>query len=487
MFAALIPVLTIIHFVAILSICLYGFHRLWLICCLYSPQKSEKAIPAPYAPPEDFPFVTVQLPLYNECFVVERLLDAAARLDWPRNRLEIQVLDDSNDDTCRLVDAKVKWWRRKGIAISVIRRSYRGGYKAGALSNGLKMARGEFIAIFDADFIPPADFLHSNIPWFRNCKIGMVQARWSFCNTDHSWLTGIQSLMLGAHFSIEHRVRYQRGFFFNFNGTAGIWRRCAIDSAGGWQPDTVTEDLDLSYRAQLAGWRFVYREDYHVPSELPVTMSALRTQQQRWAKGSIQTARKILPILLKERLPLAIKIEAVNHLTANIFWLLGMIAILTLYPSIIWRVSITTKQLASIDLPLFMVSSGAIVGYFLLYSINSRSKKLRYVFLLPALSIGLAPGISLSVLKGLIRSGGVFKRTPKFGIKKNGRLPRLTSLYHQKNIPYIFLNAALFAYCLLPILFAWEKGTWLSVLLSLLVPFGFALALIKDIRESFYL
>lgn len=484
--SAAIPVLGVIHFVALFSVCLYGLHRLWFIFCLYKQRRSKTAKPAPFAAPEEFPIVTVQLPLFNERFVAQRLLDAAARLDWPRDRLDIQVLDDSDDDTCQLVDARAAWWREQGVDMVVIRRPDREGFKAGALANGLTTARGKFVAVFDADFIPPPDFLRSTLPWFRDRGVGMVQARWSFFNANHSWFTGIQSLMLGAHFSIEHRVRYQQGLFFNFNGTAGVWRRCAIDAAGGWQADTITEDLDLSYRAQMAGWRFVYLDNCDVPSELPVTMSALRTQQQRWAKGSIQTARKILPVLMKKHLPLAVKIEAVAHLMANIFWLLGMIAILTLYPAILWRVGIGLQQIISIDLPLFLVSTGAIMSYFLLYWTLSKSKKLRYVFLLPALTIGLAPSISLSVLKGMFQSGGAFERTPKFGMRERDRMPVLSFLYHQKNMPYIFLNAVLFIYCLLPIVFSWQRGTWPALALLLLVPFGFSLVLIKDIRESFY-
>ena len=481
----MIPALTAVHFVALLALCLYGLHRLWLIRCLYQSKGSETSTPAPFAAPEELPSVTVQLPLYNERFVAERLLNAAASLDWPAERLEIQVLDDSDDDTCRLVDARVAWWQQQGIAINVVRRSNRDGYKAGALANGLATARGEFVAVFDADFIPPADFLHATMPWFRDQGVGMVQTRWSFCNADHSWFTGIQSLLLGPHFSIEHRVRYQQGLFFNFNGTAGVWRRGAIESAGGWQSDTVTEDLDLSYRAQLAGWRFVYRDECQVPSELPVTMAALRSQQQRWAKGSVQTARKILPRLLKARLPLAVKIEAVAHLMANMYWLLGMIVMLTLYPAVTWRVGIGLHQVLRIDLPLFLATSGAIMSYFLLYSIRSGSTKLGHLCLLPALTIGLAPSISLSVLKGLFRAGGEFERTPKFGVRGREQVPGLAFLYHQKNLPYIFMNGLLFLYCLLPVVFAWRRETWFAVPLFLLFPFGFALVVVKDVGESF--
>jgi cellulose synthase/poly-beta-1,6-N-acetylglucosamine synthase-like glycosyltransferase len=483
MLATLIPLLTIIHFVALLGLCCYGLHRLWLLRCLYTSGRETPA-PVPYVDPATFPRVTVQLPLYNERFVAERLLDAAARLDWPAERLEIQVLDDSDDDTGGLVDARVARWQGEGVNIVVVRRAERDGYKAGALANGLATAQGEFIAVFDADFIPPTDFLQATLPWFRDGGVGMVQTRWSFCNRDHSWFTGIQALLLGPHFSIEHRVRYQQGLFFNFNGTAGVWRRSAIDSAGGWQADTVTEDLDLSYRAQLAGWRFVYREECQVPSELPVTMAALRGQQQRWAKGSIQTARKILPRLLTARLPLAVKCEAIAHLMANIYWLLGMVVMLTLYPAITWRVGIGMHQILRVDLPLFLATSGAIMGYFLLYTVRSGSRQFGSVLLLPALTIGLAPSISLSVLKGLFRPGGEFERTPKFGVTGRERLPGLAFLYQQKNLPYIVMNVLLLLYCLLPLFFAWQRQTWFALPLFLLFPCGFALVLAKDIGES---
>jgi cellulose synthase/poly-beta-1,6-N-acetylglucosamine synthase-like glycosyltransferase len=234
----------------------------------------------------------------------------------------------------------------------------------------------------------------------------------------------------------------------------------------------------------LAGWRFVYREECQVPSELPVTMSALRSQQQRWAKGSIQTARKILPRLLTERLPLSVKIEALAHLMANIYWLLGMIVMLTLYPAITWRVGIGMHQILRVDLPLFLATSGAIMSYFLLYTVRSGSRKFGHVLLLPALTIGLAPSISLSVLEGLFRSGGEFERTPKFGVRGRDRIPGLAFLYHQKSLPYIVMSCVMLCYCLLPVIFAWQRETWFAVPLFLLFPFGFTMVLVKDIGES---
>jgi len=476
-------ILTVIHFLALSTLCLYGLHRIWLIWSLLRTSV-EPPLPDRSAGQGEIPLVTVQLPIFNERFVARRLLDASACLDWPVDRLHIQVLDDSNDDTSSVVDERVAFWREQGIDMEVIRRDSRKGFKAGALANGMAKARGEFFAVFDADFIPPSDFLAATIPWFQKGEVGMVQTRWGFCNSDHSWFTRLQSLLLGPHFSIEHRVRYLRGLFFNFNGTAGVWRRAAIESAGGWQSDTVTEDLDLSYRAQLAGWQFVYRDECRVPSELPVTMAALRSQQQRWAKGSIQTARKILPALLKSRLPLKVKVEALLHLTANIYWLTGMVVILTLYPAINWRVGIGLHQILRLDLPLFLAASGAIIAYFVFYALRTREIPVRDIPLLPALTIGLAPGISLSVIKGLFSSGGEFERTPKFGITGRERIPGLAFLYHRKSLPYIFLNGALLLYCLLPVLFAWKHHTWFAVPLFLVFPLGFVLVLTKDITEA---
>jgi cellulose synthase/poly-beta-1,6-N-acetylglucosamine synthase-like glycosyltransferase len=270
-------------------------HRIWLLLCWYHERRRKNPAGTDQLPEQRtyFPFITVQLPVYNERFVAARLIDATAGLEWPRENFEIQVLDDSDDDTRQIVDDAARYWNQRGITIHVLRRTERSGFKAGALRYGLTKAKGELIAVFDADFLPNADFLLRSAPYFIDRKTGMVQARWGFLNAEHSWLTAVQSLLLGQHFSIEHFVRFRRGLFFNFNGTAGIWRREAIESAGGWLSDTVTEDLDLSYRAQLKGWRFVYLDDIVVPSELPVTLAAFRTQQQRWAKGSIQTAKKI--------------------------------------------------------------------------------------------------------------------------------------------------------------------------------------------------
>ncbi len=476
---------TAIHFIALAGLSFYGIHRLWLLVCWHreSRRKSLAVIP-PLLTGQELPVVTVQLPLFNERFVAERLLNAVAGLDWPKERLEIQILDDSNDDTGKIVDERAGYWRKKGIDVKVLRRGHREGYKAGALNYGLAQARGEFLAIFDADFLPDAEFLRRTLPFFSDKKIGMVQTRWGFLNAGHSWLTGIQSLLLGPHFSIEHWVRCRRRLFFNFNGTAGIWRRKAIELSGGWQYDTVTEDLDLSYRAQLAGWRFVYLDDVVVPSELPVTMASFRSQQQRWAKGSVQTARKILPRLFSSTLPAAVKAESLAHLLANFGWLLGAIATLTLYPAIIHRVGIGPYQLLRLDVPLFMGTSFAIFLYFLVYKNKLKGDvSFTRLLLLPVLSIGMAPSIALAVLEGLFGRGGIFKRTPKFGVNAGERLPGLAFLYRQRSIPYLIINTVFFAYCTLPVVFACQRQTWGAVPFLTIFPLGFLLVILKDLEE----
>lgn len=477
---------TIVYFAAMAGLALYGIHRMWLLYCWFHEKRVNRLQDTVQTPAQlsSFPFITVQLPIYNERFVARRLIDASARLKWPREKIEIQVLDDSDDDTKQIVDEAVCYWNQKGIAIHVLRRNARSGFKAGALRYGLERAKGELVAVFDADFLPNDDFLLRTTPYFSDQKTGMVQARWGFMNTEYSWLTAVQSLLLGQHFTIEHFVRFKKGLFFNFNGTAGIWRRQAIESAGGWRSDTVTEDLDLSYRAQLMGWRFVYRDDLVVPSELPVTMASFRCQQQRWAKGSIQTAKKILPRLIASRLPVRVKCEAAAHLMANFCWLLGTVITLTLYSTITWRVSIGPYQMLRLDLPLFMMTSIILFLYFFIYIVIAEKKKtFGRLLLLPVLTIGIAPSIAVSVIKGILSNGGDFHRTPKFGIRGRERLPILASLYRQQSLPYIMMNTALFLYSLLPLVFVCQRGTWLAIPFVLLFPLGFLLVVWKDVIE----
>lgn len=476
-------ILTIIHFASLGGLLFYGLHRLWLIACWYK-ERSNNCSVVSLANMGDLPAVTVQLPFYNERFVAARLIEYVARLEWPKDKLEIQVLDDSNDDTRGIVDETVNRLVVEGLNIKVFRRAHRKGYKAGALQEGMGHATGEFIAIFDADFLPQPDFLVRTVPWFSDPKVGMVQARWTFLNAEASWLTGVQSILLGPHFGIEHRVRCGRNLFFNFNGTAGIWRRSAIESAGGWNADTVTEDLDLSYRAQLQGWKFIYCDDIEVPSELPFTLAAFRSQQQRWAKGSIQTARKILPRLLSSRLPFSVKAEAAAHLLANLGWLLGALITLTLYAAITWRVGIGPYQLLKFDLPLLAGTSIAILMYFFAYAlVCGPNRSLRWLPILPVFGIGMAPSIALSVIKGAFSSGGYFERTPKFGLQGNQPPPLAAFLYRQKAIAYLIMNTMFLCYSLMPVVFSWQRGTWLAIPFLMLFPAGFALVILKDFAD----
>lgn len=473
----------VLHFLALGGLAVYGLHRVWLV-------HNWRRIPPPTVPEGvagPCPRVVVQLPLYNEPYVARRLIDAAASLHWHAACLEIQVLDDSDDDTCAIVDAAAATWRQQGSQVNVLRRPQRQGYKAGALAYGLQRTTAELVVVFDADFVPPADFLQRLYPSFREKRVGMVQARWDFLNRDYSLLTRLQALLLGPHFSIEHYVRCHSGRFFNFNGTAGIWRRQAIEDAGGWQADTVTEDLDLSYRAQLAGWRFVYRDDVAVPSELPVTLSAFRQQQQRWAKGSLQTACKLLPRLWRAPVSRQIKIEAGFHLLANLGWLLGTLLALTLYPAILVRVGVGPYQLVRLDVPLFLASSGAILFYF--YSYLRWQHKRRQWWLLPLLplfTLGLAPSLAGAVLGGVGRRGGVFRRTPKYGVlagSRSGSWRLWQGLPLGRSWQPLLCNLVMAVYLCLPLLFAWQRGTWPAVPLLLIFPLGFAWLVYLDSRE----
>ncbi len=320
-----------LYFGCLLVLSAYGAHR-WYLLWLYRRHRRDDATPARRFDP--LPRLTVQLPLYNEMYVAERLIDAVCALDYPRDRLEIQVLDDSTDETREIVSAKTAACAARGFDIVHLHRTDRAGFKAGALEAGLRVAKGDLIAIFDADFVPQPGFARELVHHFTDERVGMVQARWGHLNADYSPLTRVQSMLLDGHFVIEHTARNRSGRFFNFNGTAGIWRRRCIEDAGGWQHDTLTEDLDLSYRAQLEGWRFVFLPDHIAPAELPLEMGAFKSQQHRWAKGSIQTARKLLPRIYRSALPWYVKLEATVHLTANIGYVLMVLLALLIVPAV---------------------------------------------------------------------------------------------------------------------------------------------------------
>jgi cellulose synthase/poly-beta-1,6-N-acetylglucosamine synthase-like glycosyltransferase len=368
----------------------------------------------------EYPEVTVQLPIYNEVYVVNRLLEATCNIEYPLDKLEIQVLDDSTDETTVVIAEVVKKYRDLGYEIKHIHRTNRQGYKAGALKEGLVTARGEFVAIFDADFVPKSDFLKKTLPYFSlDQKIGMVQTRWEHLNSDYSLLTRAQAMALDAHFVIEQNVRNKAGFFINFNGTGGIWRKACIEDAGNWHADTLTEDLDLSYRAQLRGWKFKFLNDVTSPAELPSDINALKSQQFRWTKGAIETARKILPLVWKSDLPLEKKLHSTFHLTNNIvFPFILMTGILNL-PLIF----IKHQGGFEIYFTIMAVFVFAFLGSFLFYLYSQKEvyhdwqKRMMMFPLFMAGSMGFAVNNTKAVFEGLLKKKSEFVRTPKYRIE----------------------------------------------------------------------
>ena len=387
---------------------IYGLHRVTL---LWRFRWNAEETPAE---PADLFTVTVQLPLYNERTVATRLIRAVGELDYPRERLQIQVLDDSDDETCAIVDRAVAALRARGLQAEVVRRPDRSGFKAGALEHGLSYANGELLCIFDADFLPRPDFLRRMVGHFRDPGVGMVQARWEHVNREESVLTRAQSTLLDGHFVIEHKVRADGGLFFNFNGTAGIWRREAIRTAGGWQHDTLTEDLDLSYRSQLAGWRFVYAPMVCAPAEIPPDISAFKSQQHRWAKGSVQVARKLARRIARADVPLRVKLEAGAHLTGNTGYPLVLLLAILLPLSVTresrfgewWHLGIFL--LCTVSVILFYDRSQRALGRTVL-------ARLRDVPAAMSLGIGMCVSQTRAVVEGLFHETGEFVRTPKRG------------------------------------------------------------------------
>ncbi|HVR28293.1 MAG TPA: glycosyltransferase [Thermoanaerobaculia bacterium] len=470
-----------LYYVTLGVLALYGLHRA-LLLALY---RRHRRAPAPPPAPARWPRVTVQLPLYNELYVAPRLLEAACRLEYPRDLLEIQVLDDSDDETAIVLERASRRQRARGTDVRYLPRAVRSGYKAGALQAGLEQASGELIAVFDADFVPPPGFLREAVPWFREPEVGMVQARWEHLNRRQSLLTRVQAMLLDGHFLIEHTARHASGRLWNFNGTAGVWRRETIVDAGGWQHDTLTEDLDLSYRAQLRGWRFVYLPDLAVPSELPASVEAWKTQQHRWAMGSIQTARKLLGRVLASAEPWWRKLEACVHLTANGSYLLMVLLAVLIFPAMLARRDSEQWKLLAFDLPLFAGATASIVGYYLASQRLSPSGERRPLRLLPAL-FGLGIGLSLNnaraVLSGLLARGGVFVRTPKYRDAERPARRRVVR-YRAAASPTLALEAAFALYFLGATLAAAGLGMWLAVPFLALFLHGYAWVSLWSWRE----
>ncbi len=399
-------------------LCIYGIHRCFLVFTFFRVKRRAPQPAGRFAQP---PRVTIQLPMYNERYVAERIIEAACRIDWPSDRLEIQVLDDSTDESADIAKRAVERLRAAGHDVAYLHRSDRTGYKAGALEAGLKVAKGEFIAIFDADFLPPPGILRDTIDHFTDAKVGMVQTRWDHLNRAASLLTQAQAILLDGHFVIEHTARNRSGRYMSFNGTAGIWRRSAIESAGGWQHDTLTEDLDLSYRAQLRGWRFVFLPQLTTPAELPPEMSAFKAQQHRWTKGGAQTCLKLLPAVLLGPESLRVKVEAFFHLTSGVVYVLMVILSLLIGPALWARMALDEQpsgwQLAY-EFVLFIFGFGSAAAFYVVSQrqlLRSWFDCVRYIPALMAVGIGIAFNNAVAALDGFFGSTGEFVRTPKFG------------------------------------------------------------------------
>jgi len=440
----------------------YGFHRAQLVFLYW---KHKKRALKPVKQFETLPLVTVQLPMFNELYVADRLIESITTLEYPKDKLEIQVLDDSTDETVEIAKAKVEELIERGFDAVYRHRTDRTGYKAGALEEGLHDAKGDFVLVFDADFVPTASIITDLIHYFTDPKVGMTQARWGHLNRDYSMLTRVQSMMLDGHFVIEHIARNRSGRFFNFNGTAGMWRKATIIDAGGWQHDTLTEDMDLSFRAQLKGWRFVYVPDAVVPAEIPCEMNSFKTQQFRWAKGSAQTAKKLLPIMLKAKLPFHVKLEAIFHLTNNFAYVFLIVLALLQLPNMLLRQSMTTPELLLLDVPLFAATSGSIVLFYLtthraLYS--NLWEAIRRLPLMMALGIGLSLNNARAVAEGLVGKESEFVRTPKHGVVRNEETWVKKRYKAGKNI-FAILECLFGLYFVATIGLAVGIGAWMSI------------------------
>jgi cellulose synthase/poly-beta-1,6-N-acetylglucosamine synthase-like glycosyltransferase len=462
------------YFTILIILATYGLHRYHLV---YLYLRNKKPVAEPAARFESLPVVTVQLPVYNEMFVVERLVESVAKIKYPAELLEIQLLDDSTDETQHVACKAVDSLRKKGVNISYLHRDNRKGFKAGALKEGLKVAKGEFIAVFDADFVPDPDFLNKTIHHFTDPRIGMIQTRWGHINRCYSHLTEVEAMILDGHFVMEHGGRYHSGRFFNFNGTAGIWRRWAIENSGGWQHDTLTEDTDLSYRAQMQGWKFIYLPEVVCPAELPIEMTAFKNQQFRWAKGLVQTGIKLLPQMLRSKLSWKIKSEAVFHLTSNCSYPLMVLFSFIFLPAMIVRFYQGWFQMLFIDLPLFMAATMSVSSFYMisqreLYP-DSWKKCFKYLPFMMSVGIGLSVSNSRAVIEALLGIQTSFKRTPKYCIESPKDRPVSRTKYHRKSGYTPYLELVLGGYFALAVFYAFSNENYATLPFLMLFVVGF--------------
>ena len=450
----------------------YGVHR-YVIIYLFLKNRNRQPKPAGHF--EQLPMVTIQLPIFNEVYVVERLLRAVSNLDYPRERMQIQVLDDSTDDTREITASCAEELRKRGFNVSLIHRVDRTGFKAGALAVGLEAAEGEFVCILDADFVPQPDLLKRTVHFFTDPNVGMIQTRWGHLNRGYSLLTRVQAMFLDGHLLLEQTARSRSGRFFNFNGTAGLWRKTCIEEAGGWQHDTLTEDLDLSYRAQLAGWKFVFLHDVVTPAELPVDMNGFKSQQHRWTKGSIQTCKKLLPTIWRSDLPILIKLEATGHLTSNFAYLLLACLCVLLHPSTGGPQTGWLRTML-IDIPIFLTASVSVAVFYICAQreLHPRGwfKEILFLPCLLALGVGLSLNNARAVIEAMFNHQSDFKRTPKYGIERKAQPWRSCKYMPLKSI----LPLAEMAFAVYFSYFVWfaiTHGQYLSVPFLLMFQSGF--------------
>lgn len=458
-----------VYFACAAGLLLYGVNCYVMIILFYRSRgraaqrrrEVQRSFPVSAASPE-LPRVTTQIPVFNEYNVVERVIRAACRMRYPADRHEIQILDDSTDETRQLIDRTAAELRRHGHDVRVLRRSHRRGYKAGALSRGMALAGGELLAVFDADFVPPADFLLQSVPFFlADAGLGLVQARWGHLNQHRSLLTRAQSIGIDGHFMVEQSARNWNGLFMNFNGTAGIWRRQAVQAAGGWQWDTLTEDMDLSYRVQFAGWRTVYLPDLVVPGEIPEDVRAFKSQQFRWAKGSIQTAKKLLPGLLRSQEPWFRKLQAVFHMTHYLVHPLMLVLALLALPVLLtvsFRLTPSVFGLAAVALGISMLAPSALYAVSQQAAYEHWGRHLLMLPLLVVIGIGIALSNTQAVFEALAGRPSEFVRTPKRG--------ELTKKAYPLKLPAMaLLEIMLGLYC------TWSLAVYLSAGKYLVGPF----------------
>lgn len=468
------PIWYVCYILVLLGLSGYGAHRLTIVY-LYLRHSRKK--PSPMSHFEDLPLVTIQLPVFNELHVVDRLLDSVAKLDYPQDKLQIQVLDDSTDETTEICQAGVDRLKAQGFDAEMIHRVDRTGFKAGALENGTKFAKGDYLFILDADFVPNSDVLKKTIHYFTDSKIGMIQTRWGHLNRTFNVLTRVQAMFLDGHMELEQTARNRSGRFFTFNGTAGIWRKSCIDDAGGWEHDTLTEDMDLSYRAQLNGWRFIFLNDVETPAELPVDMDGFKSQQHRWTKGSIQVCKKVLPTIWRAKVPLVVKMEATAHLTSNFAYLMLICLCFLIYPNQHAAPDFGPFTYYIVNVPIFFFASVSVILFYLTSQKALRPqtwwKEVPYLPLLLALGIGMSINNAKAVLEAVFNHQSAFVRTPKYGIDQKKKTDWKKSSYKAMKTLTPVVELLFGFFFLFVVVEAAIETRWSSAILLLPFPVGF--------------